>query len=145
MSSEVPPNTSAAFRALLLLPSTFRTYLGGEFVHTPEVPAGTSMPTRRVAFRFNGGPATEPDAPIRRLRVNVRYYDTSHQLAEKLYMHGHARVHGLHSQAVTVGSERVAFYRIGEDVPASQLEEPQTGWPYIFVVYGITVATRALA
>jgi hypothetical protein len=39
----------------------------------------------------------------------------------------------------------VGFYRIGEDVAPSQLEEPSTGWPYIFSVYGLTVATMAVA
>lgn len=144
MSSLVPPNASAAFRTLLIAASTFRTFLGGDFVYTPELPPGTSMPTKRVVFRFNGGPATEPKAPIRRIRCNIRWYGSTYQEAEQLYMQGHARIHGLHGVTVTVNSEVVAFYRIGEDIAPAQLEEPEVGWPYVFSVYGLTVATRAI-
>lgn len=145
MSSLVPPNASTALRSYLIAPSTFRTYLGGDFVYTPELPPGTAMPTKRVVFRFNGGPPTEYDAPIRRIRVNFRCYAETYVNAEKLYMQLHARLHGLESQTITVGSEEVAFYRIGEDVAPSQLETDEEGWPFVFSVYGLTVATMAVA
>lgn len=145
MSSLVPPNASTALRSFLIAPSTFRTYLGGDFVYTPELPPGTAMPTKRVVFRFNGGPPTEYDAPIRRIRVNFRCYAETYVNAEKLYMQLHARLHGIHNEVVSVAGERVALYRIGEDVSASQLEDPDTGWPYVFAVYGLTVATMAVA
>lgn len=145
MSSLVPPNASTALRSLLIAPSTFRTYLGGDFVYTPELPPGTAMPTKRVVFRFNGGPQTGANVPIRRIRANFRFYAETYVNAEKLYMQAHARLHGLHGETVTVGGERVGFYRIGEDVSPSQLEDPETGWPYIFAVYGVTVSTMAVA
>ena len=144
MSSLVPPNASTALRTLLIATSTFRSYLGGDFVYTPELPAGTTMPTKRVVFRLNGGPPTEPDAPIRRIRANFRCYAESYVNAEKLYGHLVARLHRLPSQTVTVAGERFAFYRIGEDVSPSQLEDPVTGWPYIFSVFGLTVSTMAV-
>lgn len=145
MSSLVPPNASSALRTLLIASSTFRTYLGGDFVYTPELPAGTSMPTKRVVFRLNGGPPTEYDAPIRRIRANFRCYAESYVNAEKLYGQLYARLHGLDSQTVTVAGERVGFYRIGEDTSPSQLEDPVTGWPYIFSVFGLTLSTRSVA
>jgi hypothetical protein len=79
------------------------------------------------------------------VRVNFRCYGESAQLAERVYMHLHARLHGTHMEPVTVGAERIAFYRIGEDVSPAHLEEPDTGWPYVFVVYGLTVSTMAVA
>lgn len=145
MSSLVPPNASTALRTLLIASSAFRTYLGGDFVYTPELPAGTAMPTKRVVFRFNGGPPTEPDVPIRRIRANFRCYADSYVTAEKLYGQLFARLHGLNSQTVTVAGERFGFYRIGEDVAPSQLEDPVMAWPYIFSVFGLTVSTMAVA
>lgn len=145
MSSLVPPNITTALRVYLIAASTFRTYLGGDFVYTPELPAGTSMPTKRVVFRLNGGPPTEYDAPIRRIRVNFRWYAETAVNAEKLYMQGMARLHGLEPMTVSVSGEEVGIYRVGEDVSPSQLEDPDTGWPYIFNVVGLTVATMAVA
>jgi hypothetical protein len=143
MSSLVPPNASAAFRSLLIATSTFRTYLGGDFVYTPELPPGISGATKRVVFRFDGG-SSEPDIPMRRLRVNFRCYDSSEQLAEKLYMQLYGRLHWLYPKAVLVGSEYVGFYRLKEDVPIAHIEDPTTGWKYAFAVWGLTVSTMAV-
>ncbi len=145
MSSTVPPNISAAFRVFLTESSALRTYLGGDFVYTPEIPNGISGAGKRIAFRFNGGPPTDRTIPMRRQRVNVRCYGTSAQEAEKLYMQYHARIQHVHNELVTVGSEEVIFYGMHEDTPASHLEDPVTGWFYVFTVTALTVSTMAMA
>jgi hypothetical protein len=39
----------------------------------------------------------------------------------------------------------VAIHGADEDIPGEPLEDPDTGWPYIFTVYTVTLSTTAVA
>lgn len=132
-----------ALRAHLIAASPLRTLLGGDFVFTPEVPAtytGLTMPGKAIAFRFGGG-RTEPYLHAQQARVSFRCYGSTSVQAREVYRALYDRLHL--SQSFIVGD--VGFHGIFESVPGEPLEEPDTGWPFVFAVYTVVVATVAVA
>ena len=136
-----------ALRLHLLEPSTLRTLLGGPYVYWPELPAGVSGATKRVAFRFNGGSADEL-LPLHRYTVNFRCYGASSYEAGQVYR-------ALHDRLIRDGNrivvdtfpnpdERVGFYNFSESTPGQPLQDPGTGWHYFFSVWTVTVSTLAI-
>jgi hypothetical protein len=39
----------------------------------------------------------------------------------------------------------VGFHGISESVPGEPLEEPDTGWPFVFAIFDVQVATVSVA
>lgn len=126
----------SALRSFLIEASPLRTLLGADRVYWPEVPGGTSMPGKAIAFRFNGG-TTEDVLAQQDARVNFRCYGSSAYQAMEVYRALYDRLHG--QQNFIVGD--VGFHGAIEEVPGVPLEDPVTHWPYVFAVYSVRVAT----
>ena len=138
---------SRAFRLYLLEPSPLRTWLGGPYVYKPAIPpgpGGPTMPRRAISFRGNGGSA-DNDLPLHRPTVNVRIWSTTDDDAEVGYRLFHDRMvrknNVIVADTFSDPDERVAFYNWTEVTPGQSLEDPPTGWPYIFTVWTPTVST----
>lgn len=125
-----------ALRDYLIADSPLMDLLGDDLVYAPEVPARTSMPEQCIAFRFNGG-FTYPTLRAQAARVSFKCYGETHAEAAEVYRALYDRLHD--KQNFIVGE--VGFHGTEEDVPGSPLEDPRTGWPYIFTVYSVLVAT----
>lgn len=128
----------SAFRDFLIAASPLRTFLNGDFVYWPEVPGGgdPAMPGKAVAFRFNGG-ISSAYLPVQDARVSMRSYGETAYQAMEVYRLLYARLHG--QQNFIVGD--VGFYGAHEQVPGVPLEDPITGWPYVFSVVTLRLAT----
>ena len=128
----------SALRTYLIAASALRTLLGGDFVYWPEVPGGgdPAMPTKAIAFRFNGG-LTYPTIRAQDARVSVRCYGATAYQAMEVYRALYDRLHD--QQNFIVGD--VGFHGAIEQVPGVPLEDPTTHWPYVFAVYSVRVAT----
>lgn len=141
---------SRALRLYLLETSDLRTWLGGPYVYKPQLPAnpGFSMPHRAIVFRGNGGSSND-QLPIQRPTINFRIYGTSDDDAEVGYRYLHDRLVRQRNLIVTDTysdpDQRVGFYNLREVTPGQSLEEPQTGYPFIFTVWSPTVATDTIA
>lgn len=127
-----------ALRTYLIAASPLRTLLGGAYVYWPELPASRSVSPigKNIVFRFSGGP-TSPYLPTQQARVNFRCYGASHVEAMTVYRALYDRLHAI--QNVIVGD--TGIYGAEEDTPGEPLEDPGTGWPFVFTVYTLRVAT----
>ena len=126
----------SALRTFLLADSPLIALLGGNHVYWPELPAGVSGNAKRVVFRFNGG-LTDPYLRAQQARVNFRCYGSSSFEAMRVYRALYDALHGQQNFIVS----GVGFHGAVEDVPGAPLQDPGTGWHYIFAVYTVTVAT----
>ena len=129
-------DVQSALRTHLIAPSALRTLLGGNYVYWPELPSTRAGNLKSVVFRVGGG-LTSPYLPFQQARVNFRCYGESHFEATRVYRALYDRLHGI--QNVIVGD--VGFHGAEEDTPGEPLEDPSTGWPFVFTVYTIRVAT----
>jgi hypothetical protein len=132
-----------ALRAYLIAASPLRTLLGGNFVFVPEIPAsytGLQMPEKAISFRISGGQSL-PYNKTQRARVAFRCWGTTSDEARDVYAALYDRLNG--QQGLVVGN--VAIHGADEDIPGEPLEDPDTGWPYIFTVYTVTLSTTAVA
>ena len=139
-------DTQSALRLHLLEPSDLRTLLGGPYVYWPELPAGRSGASKNVTFRINGGSASN-DVPIHRAVVNFRCYGSSAYEAMQVYRALHDRLVRTDNLIVTDtynSDARTAFYNITETTPGQPLQDPPTGWHYVFSVWTLTVSTLAI-
>ena len=140
-------DAQTALRLYLLEPSTLRTLLGGPYVYWPEIPAnpGFTMPRKAISFRLNGGSADD-DLPIQRPSVNFKLWGGTHYEAMQVYRALNDRL-GRKGNLIVVDTfsdpdERVAFYNLRElSAPNTGLEDPGTGWPYVFATWSPTVST----
>lgn len=126
----------SALRTFLIAASPLRTLLGGDFVYWPELPAGVSGATKRIAFRVNGG-LTSDGLRMQGARVNFRCYGESSYEAMRVYRALYDRLHDTQNFIV----EGVGFHGALEQVPGQPLEDPGTGWRFVFAVYSVDVAT----
>ena len=132
-----------ALRTFLIADSPLRTLLGGNFVFVPEVPAsftGLQMPEKAISFRFNGGLSGKMNK-TQQARVVFRCWGTTSDEARDVYAALYDRLNG--QQGLLIGN--VAIHGADEESPGSPLEDPDTGWPYIFTVYTVTLSTTAVA
>ncbi len=140
-------DTSTALRLHLLEPSALRTLLGGPYVYWPELPDGVSGAAKRITFRINGGSA-DNRIPLHRTVVNFRCYGSTAYEAMQVYRALHDRLVRTDNLIVTDTfadpDERVAFYNITETTPGQPLQDPPTGWHYVFAVWTLTVSTLAI-
>lgn len=130
----------SALRTYLIAASPLRTLLGGTYVYWPELPSSRAGDLKSVVFRFSGG-TSSPYLPTQEARVNFRCYGATHVEAMTVYRALYDRLHAI--QNVIVGD--VGLYGAEEDVPGEPLEDPSTGWPFVFTVYTIRVATVPVA
>ena len=130
----------SALRTRLIAASALRTLLGGDYVYWPEIPSNVTMPRKAIAFRFTGG-STEPYLRAQQVRVAFRCYGSSHVEAMSVYRALYDRLHD--TQNFIVGD--VGFHGASESVPGEPLEEPDTGWPFVFAIYDLWVATVSVA
>lgn len=126
----------SALRTYLIAASPLRTLLGGTYVYWPELPSTRAGDLKSVVFRISGG-ASSPYLPFQQARVAFRCYGESHVNAMSVYRALYDRLHAV--QNVIVGD--VGFYGAEEDTPGEPLEDPSTGWPFVFTVYTLRVAT----
>ena len=130
----------SALRTHLIAASPLRTLLGGDYVYWPEIPANVSMPRKAISFRFGGG-LTSLYLRAQSARLTVRCWGSSSYEAMTVYRALYDRLHD--SQNFIVGD--VGFHGAFESVPGEPLEDPDTGWPFVFAVYDVTVATVSVA
>lgn len=135
-------DSHSAMRTHLIVPSDLRTLLGGDHVYWPELPASlsSSMPRKAISFRISGG-ATDPYLRAQRARLTLRCWGESAFEAMRVYRALYDRLHD--SQNFIVGD--VGFHGAFESVPGEPLEDPDTGWPFVFVVYDLWMATVSVA
>jgi hypothetical protein len=135
-------DSHSALRTHLIAASPLRTLLGGDYVYWPELPANlsSSMPRKAVSFRFAGG-QTYPYLRAQSARLTVRCWGESAFEAMRVYRALYDRLHD--TQNFIVGD--VGFHGISESVPGEPLEDSETGWPFVFTVYDVTVATVSVA
>jgi hypothetical protein len=133
----------SALRTHLIAPSALRTLLGGDFVYWPEIPQnppGLAMPGKAISFRISGG-ASSAYLRAQRARLTLRCWGESSYEAMRVYRALYDRLHD--SQNFIVGD--VGFHGAFESVPGEPLQDPDTGWPFIFAVYDLWVATVSVA
>ena len=139
-------DAQSALRLHLLEASDLRTLLGGPYVYWPEIPAnpGFTMPRKAIAFRFNGG-SSDDQLPIQRPTINFRCYGSTAYEATSVYRELHDRLIRTGNFTVTetysTPDEEVGFYNWREITPGQPLEDPRTGWPFMFTVWSPTIAT----
>lgn len=139
-------DSQSALRLHLLEPSDLRTLLGGPYVYWPELPEGVSGNAKRITFRINGG-SSNNDLPIHRTVVNFRCYGSSAYEAMQVYRALHDRLVRTDNLIVTDtfnGNARTGFYNITETTPGQPLQDPSTGWHYVFSMWTLTVSTLAI-
>ena len=131
----------SALRSYLIAASPLRTLLGGDFVYWPEVPGGgdPAMPGKAISFRFGPG-FTFPTLAAQDADARFRCFGSTALQAMDVYRALRDRLHG--RQNFIVGT--VGFHGANELGPGEPLEDPATGWPYVFVRYSIRVATIPL-
>lgn len=132
----------SALRTHLIAASDLRTLLGGDYVYWPELPANLSddMPRKAISFRFGGG-ASNQYLRAQRVRLTLRCWGESSYEAMRVYRALYDRLHD--SQGFIVGD--VGFHGVNESVPGEPLEDPDTGWPFVFAIYDVWVATVSVA
>lgn len=132
----------SALRTHLLVASDLKTLLGGDHVYWPELPASlsSSMPRKAVSFRFGGG-STDRYLHAQQARLAVRCWGESSYEAMRVYRALYDRLHD--STNFIVGG--VGFHGAFESVPGEPLEDPDTGWPFVFAVYDLWAATVSVA
>jgi hypothetical protein len=112
-------------------------------VFVPEVPqsfTGLTMPGKAIAFRFLGG-ASNAYLYAQRVRVGFRCYGATSAQAREVYRALYDRLHLTQNLIV----DGVGFHGISESVPGEPLEEPDTGWPFVFAIFDVQVATVSVA
>ena len=133
-------DSHSALRTHLIATSPLRTLLGGDYVYWPEIPANVSMPRKAISFRLSGG-ASNQYLRAQRARLTVRCWAESSYEAMRVYRALYDRLHD--SQNFIVGD--VGFHGAFESVPGEPLEDPDTGWPFVFAVYDLWLATVSVA
>ena len=136
-------DSHSALRTHLIAASDLRTLLGGDFVYWPEIPQNPpslTMPDKAISFRIAGG-TSSPYLRAQRARLTVRCWGESAYEAMRVYRALYDRLHD--SQNFIVGD--VGFHGVFESVPGEPLEDPDTGWPFVFAVYDLWLATVSVA
>jgi hypothetical protein len=135
-------DSHSGLRTHLIAASPLKTLLAGDYVYWPELPANlsSSMPRKAISFRIAGG-STSPYLRSQRARLTVRCWGESAYEAMRVYRALYDRLHD--SQNFIVGD--VGFHGAFESVPGEPLEDPDTGWPFVFAVYDLWLATVSVA
>ena len=144
------PDPNELIRRLLREPSALAeitTYVPakGAQIYTPRIPAGVGMPTKALAFRLDGGVPVRGTVRATRYRVECRNYGEDDDEAMKVERALRARSWDLRNRlrATAGGTGGLLGFRL--DVAARPgLEDPDTGWRFVLVTYGATIADTAI-
>lgn len=154
----VLPDPQAAVRAVLRAPTTATAGLTdygptvvkpngdprGPLVYYPRIPGGVPMPRKAVAFRFDGGNARR-GVRITRARVEFRCFGEDDDEAAKVERALYADLHGLTNRLAATPGGLAGLLGFYQDVAARPgLSDPETGWPFVLTIYGVTFANDAL-
>lgn len=139
-----------ATRAVLLRPSALATLVTeaganparGPDIYSPRIPGEyVPMPRAAIAFRITGGP-TQRSVRTSRPRIEFRCYGADQDEADAVDRALYARLHGLTNQLVPTPDGVAGLLGFHQSVAGAPLEDPATGWPFVFSVWDLLHATQ---